>query len=300
MANKPKIIAIVGPTAAGKTSLSITIAKHVHGEVISADSRQVYQGMDIGTSKVTEAEMEGVPHHLLDIAKPMDIYTATDFTRDANQAIADITSRDKTPIIAGGTFFYLDLLRGKMQAAPVEPDRELRTKLEKYSNEELLQLLETKDARRAADVDPHNRRRLIRSLEIIETLGSVPPVVPVASDYEWLIFGVTQEKEELRERFRQRAALWLTDGFQNEVERLLEEGVTRTRFQEMGFEYTLMLQLIDKELTEAEFIDRFEEKNWQYAKRQLSWLRKDDAVIWVDPSDTNSILESVDNFLENK
>jgi tRNA dimethylallyltransferase len=300
MANKPKIIAIVGPTAAGKTSLSITIAKHVHGEVISADSRQVYEGMDIGTSKVTEAEMDGVSHHLLDIAKPMEVYTAADFTRDANRAITDITSRDKTPIIAGGTFFYLDLLRGKMQAAPVEPDQELRTKLEKYSNEELLQLLETKDARRAADVDPHNRRRLIRSLEIIETLGSVPPVVPVASDYEWLIFGVTQEKEELRERFRQRAALWLTDGFQNEVERLLEEGVTRARFQEMGFEYTLMLQLIDKELTEAEFIDRFEEKNWQYAKRQLSWLRKDDAIIWVDPSDTNSILESVDNFLENK
>jgi tRNA dimethylallyltransferase len=300
MANKPKIIAIVGPTAAGKTSLSITIAKHVHGEVISADSRQVYEGMDIGTSKVTEAEMDGVSHHLLDIAKPMEVYTAADFTRDANRAITDITSRDKTPIIAGGTFFYLDLLRGKMQAAPVEPDQELRTKLEKYSNEELLQLLETKDARRAADVDPHNRRRLIRSLEIIETLGSVPPVVPVASDYEWLIFGVTQEKEELRERFRQRAALWLTDGFQNEVERLLEEGVTRARFQEMGFEYTLMLQLIDKELTEAEFIDRFEEKNWQYAKRQLSWLRKDDTVIWVDPSDTNSILESVDNFLENK
>jgi tRNA dimethylallyltransferase len=300
MANKPKIIAIVGPTAAGKTSLSITIAKHVHGEVISADSRQVYEGMDIGTSKVTEAEMDGVSHHLLDIAKPMEVYTAADFTRDANRAIADITSRGKTPIIAGGTFFYLDLLRGKMQAAPVEPDQELRTKLEKYSNEELLQLLETKDARRASAVDPHNRRRLIRSLEIIETLGSVPPVVPVESDYDWLIFGVTREKEELRERFRTRAALWLTDGFQNEVERLLEEGVTRARFQEMGFEYTLMLQLIDKELTEAEFIDRFEEKNWQYAKRQLSWLRKDDAIIWVDPSDTNSILESVDNFLENK
>jgi tRNA dimethylallyltransferase len=300
MANKPKIIAIVGPTAAGKTSLSITIAKHVHGEVISADSRQVYQGMDIGTSKITEIEMDGIPHHLLDIAKPMEVYTAADFTRDANRAIANITSRGKTPIIAGGTFFYLDLLRGKMQAAPVEPDQELRTKLEKYSNEELLQLLETKDARRAADVDPHNRRRLIRSLEIIETLGSVPPVVPVASDYEWLIFGVTREKEELRERFRTRAALWLTDGFQNEVERLLEEGVTRARFQEMGFEYTLMLQLIDKELTETEFTDRFEEKNWQYAKRQLSWLRKDDAIIWVDPSDTNSILESVDNFLENK
>jgi len=298
--SKPKIIAIVGPTAAGKTSLSIQIAKHVGGEVISADSRQVYVGMDIGTSKVTETEMDGVPHHLLDVAKPMEVYTATDFTRDAKQAVADITDRCKTPIIAGGTFFYLDLLRGKMQAAPVEPDQELRSKLEKYSNEELLQLLETKDARRAADVDPHNRRRLIRSLEIIETLGSVPPVEPAQSDYEWLIFGVTREKEELRERFRQRAALWLTDGFQNEVERLLEEGVTRARFQEMGFEYTLMLQLIDQEITETEFVDRFEEKNWQYAKRQLTWLRKDDDVIWVDPADTASVLQSVDSFLADK
>jgi len=298
--SKPKVIAVVGPTAAGKTSFSIQIAKHVDGEVISADSRQIYRGMDIGTSKVTSEEMDGIPHHLLDVADPMEVYTATDFTRDAKRAIANIASRDKTPIIAGGTFFYLDLLRGKMQAAPVEPDQALRSRLEKYTNEELLQLLETKDARRAADIDPYNRRRLIRSLEIIETLGSVPPVKPVESDYEWLIFGVTREKEELRERFRARAELWLQDGFQREVERLLEEGVTRARFLEIGFEYTLMLQLMDKEMTETDFVDRFEEKNWQYAKRQLTWLQKDDQIHWVKPADIESVLATVDNFLADK
>ena len=298
--HKPKIIAVVGPTAAGKTSLAIEIAKHVDGEVISADSRQIYRGMDIGTSKVTVEEMDGVPHHLLDVANPMEVYTATDFTHDAKRAISDIVSRDKIPIIAGGTFFYLDLLRGKMQVAPVEPDAELRSKLEKYSNEELLELLQTKDARRANSVDPHNRRRLIRSLEIIETLGSVPPAEPVESDYEWLIFGVSREKEDLRERFRTRATKWLTGGFKDEVLRLLDEGVTRARFQEIGFEYTLMLQLIGEELTETEFIDRFEEKNWQYAKRQLTWLKKDDQVIWVNPNHTQEAMPTIDSFLTDK
>ena len=297
---KPKVIAIVGPTAAGKTSLSIQVAKYVAGEVISADSRQVYRGMDIGTSKVTKEEMDGIPHHLLDIVDPMEIYTATDFTRDADRSILDIVSRGKTPIIAGGTFFYLDLLRGKMQAAPVEPDTKMRTKLERYSTDELLELLQTKDSRRANSIDPHNRRRLIRSLEIIETLGSVPPAEPVESDYEWLILGVSREKEDLRTRFRARATEWLAGGFKAEVLRLLDEGITRARFQEIGFEYTLMLQLIDDELDETEFVDRFEEKNWQYAKRQLTWLRKDDAVIWVDPANTANVLQSVDSFLADK
>lgn len=298
--SKPKIIAIVGPTAAGKTSLSIDIAKHVDGEVISADSRQVYRGMDIGTSKVTEEEMDGIPHHLLDVVDPMDIYTAADFVRDAKNAIEQIQSKEKTPIMAGGTFFYLDLLRGKMQAAPVEPDRALRESLEQYSNEELLELLEAKDPRRATSIDPHNRRRIIRSLEIIETLGAVPPVTIVESDHDWLLLGITREKEDLRERYRARATQWLEQGFKEEVQQLLELGVTRERFQEIGFEYTLMLQLLDSELTEAEFIDRFEEKNWQYAKRQLTWLRKDDSVVWIKPGETDLALEKVDQFLQDK
>jgi len=300
MAPKPKIIAIVGPTAAGKTALSIEIAKHIGGEVISADSRQVYRGMDIGTSKVTAKEMDGVPHHLLDIAEPMEIYTAADFVRDAQTAIEQVRDKAKTPVVAGGTFFYLDILRGKMQAAPVKPDHTLRSTLEQYSTVELLELLEAKDTRRAANIDPHNRRRIIRSLEIIETLGSVPAVQPVESPYHWLLLGITREKDELRARYRNRAELWLQQGFGDEVLQLLELGVTRARFQEIGFEYTLMLELIDDIIDEATFINRFEEKNWQYAKRQLTWLRKDLAIVWVTPEETAQTLKLVDAFVGNK
>jgi len=299
MAPKPKIIAVVGPTAAGKTALSIALAKHVNGEVISADSRQVYRGMDIGTSKVTTAEMQGIPHHLLDVADPMEIYTAANFVHVATSAIKHINSSGNNPIIAGGTFFYLDLLRGKMQAAPVEPDYDLRTTLETYSNEELLELLQTKDSRRANVIDPHNRRRLIRALEIVHTLGAVPPAEPQKSDYEWLLLGITRNKDELRARYRSRATTWLKQGFKEEVQQLLAQGVTRARFQEIGFEYVLMLQLLDKEISEAEFIDRFEEKNWQYAKRQLTWLRKDPAIVWITPQESDLALTKATDFLKS-
>jgi len=145
--DKPKVIAIVGPTASGKTSLSIKLAQHLDSEVISADSRQVYRDLDIGTGKVTTQEMAGVPHHLIDVADLTDIYTAAAFTKDATKAIESITSQNKTPIIAGGTFFYLDILRGKMQAAPVAADQTFRDSLTQYSNEELLELLQQKDTR---------------------------------------------------------------------------------------------------------------------------------------------------------
>ena len=128
---KHKVIAIVGPTASGKTSLSIEIAKKFNGEVISADSRQVYRGMDLGTGKVTAKEMDGIPHHLLDVADPMDIYTGVDFKRDATIALEKIIAQKHTPIVAGGTFFYLELLRGSMQAAPVEPNPAYRKTLER-------------------------------------------------------------------------------------------------------------------------------------------------------------------------
>ena len=296
---KPKIIAIVGPTASGKTSLSIEIAKQFGGEVISADSRQIYRGMDIGTAKVTPEEMAGVPHHLIDIVAPNDTYTATDFKKDATDAILEIQSRGHLPIIAGGTFFYRDILRGKMEAAPVEPNLALREKLETLSTEALFEMLTQRDPVRAEAIDQHNRRRLIRSLEIIDSLGSVPVVTTSESPYDWLMIGLQVDKETILKNYSRRLSDWLESGFLEEVTFLLRAGVSRERFKEIGYEYTLALDFIDKKISEDEFKQRFIEKNWQFAKRQIMWLKQDQEIEWFTPESRPDIFKCVDKFLSN-
>ena len=296
--SKPKVIAVVGPTATGKTSLAVTLAEHFAGEIISADSRQVYRGLDIGTAKVTPEEKRGVPHHLIDITDIDTIYTAADFVRDADQAIEHINSQGHLPIVAGGTFFYVELLRRTMHPAPVPPNHALRAELEAYSTEQLFTLLQEKDAQRAATVDPYNRRRVMRSLEIIDALGTVPPTpTETSSPYDFCLLGITRDKTIPRERFAIRAREWLRAGLVAEVEGLLARGVSRARLQEIGFEYTLVLELIDGTLTPDTFTQRFVEKNWQYAKRQLTWLQRDPTITWIDPDDTNQAMSIVSAFL---
>lgn len=295
---KPKVVAVVGPTASGKTRIAIDLALKFDGEVISADSRQVYRRLDIGTAKVTIEEMRGVPHHLIDIVDIDTVYTANDFLRDADAAITDIIRHGKTPIVAGGTLFYVELLRRTMQPAPVPPNYTLRAKLDTLSTEVLLQKLTTLDPRRAATIDPHNRRRLIRAIEIVDTLGAVPPSLSQQiCPYQILVLGVTGEKSELRERYALRASAWLEKGLLQEVENLLKQGISSERLNEMGFEYTLALSLLTGEIDEGAFYERFVQKNWQYAKRQMTWLQRDNAVVWVDPDDVETITTLTHEFL---
>lgn len=293
---KPKVVAILGATTSGKTALSISLAREFAGEVISADSRQVYTGLDIGTGKVTESEMAGIPHHLLDMVPPTEIYTGQKFTTDAHQAISGILERNHLPIIAGGTFFYVDLLRGKMQSAPVQPNQDFRASLETYTNEELLELLQTKDSRRAETIDPHNRRRLIRALEIIDTLGTIPESKPAESAYEWLIIGLDTPKDTLISNFKRRLDAWLDMGLLAEVE-YVRSHVSTARFLELGFEYTLTAEYIDGRITKEELYEKFTQKNWQYAKRQMTWLKRDTSIHWFDHTDADAITASVKKFL---
>lgn len=286
---KPKVLAVVGPTAAGKTSLSIKLAQDFSGEVISADSRQVYLGLDIGTGKVTPEEMQGVPHHLLDVADVDTIYTGTKFLRDADTAIATIVERGNLPIVTGGTYFYVQLLRREMAAAPVPPNPALRTELEQCETHELFTQLQAKDSRRAESIDPHNRRRLIRALEIVDTLGAVPPPNPPASPYGVIMIGIDCTDEVLREKFRTRAQSWLARGLVNEVNGLLAHGVSRGRLHELGFEYQLVLALIDGTLDESAFLERFVQQNWQYAKQQRRWMYKDATITWFQPDETEKV-----------
>lgn len=269
------------------------------GEVISADSRQVYRGMDLGTGKVTIEEMAGVPHHLLDIVDPMDVYTGAEFVRDAAAALEEILQCGRRPIIAGGTFFYLDLLRGKLQSAPVEPDETFRASLQDLSNATLLEMLYQKDKARATTIDQANRRRLIRALEIINTIGAVPPTTTQDSPYEWLIIGIDITKDKLHENIHTRLLERLEAGMIEEVEQLHKNGVSYERLDSFGLEYRYIAKYLQGELTKDEMTEQLETKIRQFAKRQMTWLKRDEEIEWFAAEDRPRIERRVEHFLHD-
>ncbi|MBU2220915.1 tRNA (adenosine(37)-N6)-dimethylallyltransferase MiaA, partial [Patescibacteria group bacterium] len=195
----PPLIGVIGPTASGKSARAIELAQELDGEVISVDSRQVYKMLDIGTEKISVEEMQGIPHHLIDVLDPKEIYSAGDFVRDAERLIADMRARGKQPILAGGTHFYFDaLLYGLPEGTP--KNEVLRAELEMRSAEELMEEVEKLDPRRASRLDPNNKRRIIRALEIIHDRGTVPERERTEPAYEidWEV--CNPERDVLRER----------------------------------------------------------------------------------------------------
>ena len=265
------ILLIAGPTASGKSSRALAEAQMRGGEVISVDSRQVYRGLDIGTEKISTEEMQGIPHHLIDIRSAKQPYSAGDFVQDASRIIKEISERGKLPILAGGTHFYFDAL---LSGLPVGTDADpaLRAELEHVSTEELFARIRAKDPRRADELDPQNRRRLIRALEIIEVHGKVPERAP-ASPYEveWIL--IDPEREELRARIDTRLDQALARGLIDEVRRVREE-VGDARLNELGLEYKIVGEFLRGERTEEELLPTLSAKLWQYARRQKAWLRK--------------------------
>jgi len=276
-----KILCIAGPTASGKSARAIEEALTQQGEVISVDSRQVYRGLDIGTEKITKEEMRGVPHHLIDIREVTDTYSAGDFVTDASRLIEEISSRGKLPILVGGTHFYFDaLLRGL--PSRVDANHLLRAELEKLSSEELYARVVERDPRRSPELDPHNRRRLIRALEIIDSLGTVPQRgLPTPStgtrfnlvnyEVEWVV--VDLPREELRARIDARLKSALKRGLIDEVCRVREQ-VGDARLNQLGLEYKVIGEFLRGERTEESLLPALSAKLWQYARRQKAWLRK--------------------------
>ncbi len=269
---KEQILLIMGPTASGKSSRAVEEALARGGEIISVDSRQVYRGLDIGTEKITTEEMRGIPHHLIDIRDPKETYSAGDFVTDAARLITEISARGKFPILVGGTHFYFNaLLHGLPKNVDANP--ELREKLEKLSTEELASKVTKLDPRRAAELDPQNRRRLIRALEIIETKGAVPIRTSSVSAYEaeWIV--IDPPKEELRARLDVRLAGALARGLIDEVRRV-REMVGDARLNELGLEYRIVGEFLRGERIETSIFPTLSAKLWQYARRQKAWLRK--------------------------
>lgn len=293
--NKPKIVVIVGPTASGKTSLSIALAKRFDGEIVSADSRQVYKGLDIGSGKVTKEEMEGIPHHLLNVADPNDVYNVTDFVRDGRAAIADILEKGRLPIVAGGSFFYVDALLGRVSTPEVPPNPELRKMLEEKSTEELFQELEAKDPRRAADIDAQNRVRLIRALEIVEMLGKVPESTS-ENLYDALVIGIDTPKEVLHQNIHNRLYARLEEGMIEEVTSLHENGLSYERLESFGLEYRFIAQFLQEKINREEMLERLEFEIRHFAKRQMTWLKRDTSIQWFTKDD-DSVFERVQKFV---
>ena len=267
----PKILVIAGPTASGKSARAVAEALARGGEIISVDSRQVYWGLDIGTEKITKEEMKGIPHYLIDIRDANESYSAGDFVNDAERLIADISARGKLPILAGGTHFYFDALLKGLPGAPV--NEVLRAELEKSSNEELYSKLEKLDPRRAQELDPKNRRRLIRALEIIDSKGVVPERAVASPRYEteWIL--IDPPKDELRKRIDARLETALTRGLIEEVGRVRSE-VGDARINELGLEYKIVGEYLRGELSKEKLLSTLSSKLAQYARRQRAWLRK--------------------------
>ncbi len=294
---KPKVLVIVGPTASGKTSLSIELAKHFHGEVVSADSRQVYRGLDLGTGKVTKNEMQNIPHHLLDVAHPTDVYTAHDYIRDAEKAVREIFARGNLPIIAGGTFFYIDALLGKFTLPEVPPNLLLRKKLEERDTPALYALVKAKDPAYAEIVDRENPRRLIRALEIIEALGSMRrhESEPL---YDALTFGIDLPPEELHANITQRLTSRIEAGMVEEVKRLHEGGLSYERMDDLGLEYRYIARHLQGLLPYGEMLTEIETKSRQFAKRQMTWLKRNKDIVWIDKNEMENIEKRVVEFLK--
>jgi len=277
----PKILVILGPTASGKSDLAVNLALERNGEVISADSRQVYRGLDIGSGKITESEMKGVPHHLLDVASPKKIFSASDYAALARKAVDDILKRGKLPIVCGGTGFYIDALIYSDSVAPVPPNPELRKKLEKISTEELANQLSELDPDRFATIDTKNRVRLIRALEIVLETGKPVPKLTRKPRYDAERIGIMWPIEKLDERIELRLDSRLVGGMINEVETLHNKGVSWKRLYELGLEYRYISLYLRGELDYATMRSELLTAIRQYARRQMTWFKKDKEIQWV-------------------
>jgi len=279
---RKKLIVIVGPNAAGKTNLSITLAKKHHGEIVSADSRQVYTGLDIGSGKVTKKETKGVPHHLLDVASPKQRFTVSQYQKQTAKAIAQIHKKGKLPFLVGGTGFYVQTVADGLVIPAVKPNPLLRKKLEKKTAPELFHLLQKHDPARAATIEKDNKRRLVRALEIVLQTGKpVPKLEKNPPPYDILMLGVTHAPKKLQERIRIRLLNRLKHGMIAEVKQLRRSGVSWKRLEELGLEYRYCALYLQNKLTREEMIEQLEKAIWQFAKRQMTWFKRDKRIHWI-------------------
>ncbi len=276
-----KTIVILGPTASGKSALAVKIAKKINGEIISADSRQVYKGLNIGTGKITKKEMGGIPHYCLDIVSPKKIFTVADFKKCADEAIEKIFARNKTPIIVGGTGLYIQAIVDNIVLPEVKPDWKLRKELEKKTTEEMFAMLKKLDSERAKKIDRKNPRRLIRAIEIAKELGKIPNLAVKPPSWEFLQVGIKLPDEILKKNIEKRIKKMLKNGLIAETKKLKNSGLSWKRIYELGFEYKYPALFLQNKISKEEMLEKIILENWQYAKRQMTWFKRDKRIKWI-------------------
>ena len=298
---KPKIIIILGPTSSGKSDLAVELALAFNGEVISADSRQVYKGLDIGTGKITKTEMRKVPHHLLDVISPKKQFSANDFTTLAEKQIKNMLKNKKLPIIAGGTMFYIDILTGDVSIPAVPPSKNLRAKLENKSVNELFTQLKELNPQRAKammkDGQDQNKRRIIRAIEIASNKSAKN--ISFKNKFEILKIGIKTSKDTLRKRIKLRTQKRIRAGMVSEAKKLHKKGLTYKRMRALGLEYKHLADFLQNKITKDELIWRIERDDWRYARKQLSWWKRDKSIKWFTLGQKDKIQKEVKRFLSN-
>ncbi|MCK5060057.1 MAG: tRNA (adenosine(37)-N6)-dimethylallyltransferase MiaA [Candidatus Pacebacteria bacterium] len=287
-----KLLVILGPTASGKSELAVKLAKKFNGEIISADSRQVYKGLDIGTGKITKKEMRGVPHYLLNVASPKNTFTVAQYKKQAEKAINKIIKKGKLPILCGGTGFYIQAVVDDISIPEVKPNSALRKKFEKKSIKELATILKKLDSKRHKTIDIKNPRRLIRAIEIAKALGKVPSLKK-KKKFDALQIGIKTEDKILKQKINKRIKQWLKQGLIQEVKKLHNpptrliggragEGLSWKRLESLGLEYKYVALYLQGKLSKDEMLKKLETETWRYAKRQKTWFKKDKRIEWVE------------------
>ncbi len=312
MCQKKPLVVLTGPTAVGKTALSVALAKATDAEIISADSMQVYRHMDIGSAKITPAEMNGVPHHLIDVAEPEEPFSAAQFWQLSKEALTGIYERGHLPIVTGGTGFYIQALLYDIDFSGEAPDYALRKKLEDYAetqgNDALYAILQRIDPESCKVIHAHNEKRVIRAIEFYENTGMPISQYNAAqhqkeSPYNFAYFVLTTKRERLYARIDARVDEMLANGLAEEVEALRNRGCTKDMVSMQGLGYKEILSYLDGACTLEEAVETIKRDSRHYAKRQLTWFRREKDVIWIQKEDFASdeaILQFILQKLDEK
>lgn len=301
---KPKAIVICGPTASGKTALSMELAKKINGEIISSDSMQIYKDMTIGTAKPTQEEMQGIKHYLLDFVSPNTRYSVAEFKRDALEAIAKILDQNKVPIIVGGTGLYVDSLIYGIDYTDIKIDEKYREDLEKIVQEKGLEFLYNEamriDSEAMKKISSNDKKRIMRVLEIYKATGKTKTEQEIESRkrgiiYDYKVFAINMDREILYDRINKRVDIMIEKGLIQEVQELLNKYKEfPTAMQGLG--YKEVVEYLKGNYTKEEMIEKIKMETRRYAKRQLTWFRKNKQTIWLDG--TLNMQNNIDIILE--
>lgn len=290
--HKPTVLAVVGPTSSGKSELAVLLAKKFDGEIISADSRQIYRGFDLSSGKVEGAWQDNIfvyksiPHYLIDEANPRSQYSVAKFQAKAKKIIKDIVRHGKLPIICGGTMHWVDSIAYDQALPEVKPNPELRKKLEVLSVEQLFARLQKLDHARAASIDSKNPRRLIRALEIIDSTGKPVPLTQESSPYNMVWIGINPGKEQLEKNIYKRILSRIRDGMIEEIRTLHNQGLSWKKLEEFGLEFKFISLHIQGKISKDEMIEQLFIAHKQYVKRQLTWWKRNKNIRWFTDAKT--------------